>query len=129
MKEYKKYIDDGEGYLKAAVNGQKRPEIFTPEIIYNMLAMAIEKFVMAALLSKKMVADNHTFTDLVDAAAQISPFKDELIKNLKDLEVYQNICPVFDGYNRDPFPAEKIPLMIKVTDEVKLWMDTNLLTA
>ncbi len=124
--QYEEYVKDGEGYLRAAVNGQKRPEIFTPEIIYNILAMAIEKFVMATLISRKMMADNHTFIDLIGAAAQISPFSDELVKALKDLQVYQEICPVFEGYNRDPFPPEKIPYMIDITKKVEEWMNSNM---
>ena len=45
------FMHDGKGFLKTAIGAHaKRKHIFTSEILYNIIAMAIEKFVMAALM-------------------------------------------------------------------------------
>lgn len=119
--KWSEFMTEGDAYLKTATGGAKRPEVFSPEILYNLLAMAIEKHVMAALIFKGTLADNHTFTDLIISAARICPLSESVIETLKDLEVYQNICPVFDGYNRDPFPVEKVAGMIDVANSIQSW--------
>ena len=115
------FMNEGDAYLKTATGGAKRPEVFSPEILYNLLAMAIEQHVMAALIFQGTLADNHTFTDLIISAARVCPLSESVVETLKDLEVYQNICPVFDGYNRDPFPVEKVPGMINVAAQIQAW--------
>jgi hypothetical protein len=119
--KWSEYMTEGDAYLKTATGGTKRPGIFTPEILYNLLAMAIEKHIMAALVFKGTLADNHTFSDLIDSAKAICPLSDSVVTKLLDLEVYQNICPVFDGYNRDPFPVEQVPEMIDVAAQIQQW--------
>ena len=119
--KWSEFMNEGDAYLKTATGGAKRPKIFSPEILYNLLAMAIEKHVMAALIFKGTLADNHTFTDLIISAERVCPLSESVIATLKDLEVYQNICPVFDGYNRDPFPVEKVEGMIDVANSIQSW--------
>jgi hypothetical protein len=50
--KWSEFVQEGDAYLKTARGGQKRPGVFTPEILYNLLAMAIEKHIMAALIFK-----------------------------------------------------------------------------
>ena len=119
--KWQEFMTEGDAYLKTATGGAKRPGIFTPEILYNLLAMAIEKHFMAALVFKGTLADNHTFTDLINSAKDICPLSEAVAEELLALEVYQNICPVFDGYNRDPFPVEKVAGMIDVANLVQTW--------
>lgn len=117
----KTFMDEGDAYLKTARGGQHRPAIFTPEILYNILGLAIEKHVMAALISKGTLADNHTFTDLIDATKQIGEIDETIADQLRKFESYQNICPVFAGYHRAEVSAEVIPEMIETADAVRVW--------
>jgi hypothetical protein len=117
----KQYQEEGDAYLKTARGGQKRPGIFTPEILYNILGLAIEKHVMAALMSKGELADNHTFTDLIDATKQIGEIDKEIADQLRKFESYQNICPVFAGYHRAEVPVDAIPEMIETAEAVRDW--------
>lgn len=119
--KWTEFMNEGDAYLKTGTGGALRPEVFSPEILYNVLAMAIEKHVMAALVFKGTLADNHTFTDLINSAKEVCPLSDSIAMRLLDLEVYQNICPVFDGYNRDPFPVEKVQGMIDVATSIQSW--------
>jgi len=117
----KLFMEEGDAYLKAARGGQKRPGVFTPEILYNLLAMSIEKHIMAALIFKGTLADNHTFTDMIQSAKELCPLDDALIEKLIELERYQEICPVFEGYHRKEFPAGNVPGMVAAAEEVQLW--------
>ena len=66
-KYYEASIEEADQYLKTAVGGLKPEKVFTPEILYNILGMAIEKYCLALLYYKETMPDNHTFHDLVDA--------------------------------------------------------------
>lgn len=60
------FLVEGDAYLKTG-NGAyaKRRTVFTPEIIYNIIAMGIEKLVMATLMKVGELPYNHTMYDLV----------------------------------------------------------------
>jgi hypothetical protein len=126
LTDYAKYWEEAGKYLRIAKGGLDRPKIFTPEILYNLLGLSIEKFFMAAMMRHGDLADNHTFSDLVDSAARIRPVDASLAANLKEAETYQNICPAFDGYMRKDIPREAILKMIDTTEEVKGWADSTI---
>ncbi len=121
--DYKAFMDEGNKYLKTARGGINRPAIFTAEILYNIIGLAIEKHVMGALMAKGKLADNHTFTDLIDAANQVGGIDDSIAAQLRKFESYQNICPVFAGYHRTEPPTEAIPEMIETAEAVQSWAE------
>ena len=124
--DVKFFMEEGDAYMKTARGGQKRPAIFTPEILYNILGLAIEKHIMAALMAKNMLADNHTFTDLIEATKQIGEIDEEIAGKLRKFEGYQNICPVFAGYHRAEIPDGAIPEMIETAEAVRAWARTHI---
>lgn len=126
---YTNYWEDACKYLRVAKGGLNRPKIFTPEILYNLLGLSIEKYFMAAMVRHGDMADNHTFSDLIDSAARIKPVDSSLVERLKEAETYQNICPAFDGYMRKDIPEEAILKMIDVTEDVRDWADSTIKTA
>jgi len=119
--DYIVFMDEGNKYLKTARGGVKRPAVFTTEILYNIIGLAIEKHIMAALMAKGKLADNHTFTDLVDATKQIGEIDAGIADQLRRYDSYQNICPVFAGYHRAEPPTEAIPEMIATAEAVQAW--------
>lgn len=120
---YKSFLEEGNKYLKTARGGVKRPAVFTAEILYNIIGLAIEKHIMAALMANGQLADNHTFTDLIDATKQIGEIDEAIADQLRKFESYQNICPVFAGYHRTEPPDEAIPEMIATAEAVQLWAE------
>lgn len=123
---YMSYWEDACKYLRVAKGGLKRPKVFTTDILYNLLGLSIEKYFMAALVSHGDMADNHTFSDLINSAERIGPVDNSLAKRLKEAETYQNICPAFDGYMRKDIPKEEILKMIDVTEDLKVWADSTI---
>ena len=126
--DFKAYMEEGDKYLKTARGGIKRPAVFTGEILYNIIGLAIEKHVMGALMAKGKLADNHTFTDLIDAADQVGGIDESIAEQLRKFESYQNICPVFAGYHRTEPPMEAMPEMIATAEAVQAWANNLIQT-
>ena len=120
---HKAFMTEGNKYLKTARGGLKRPTVFTAEILYNILGLAIEKHIMGALMANGQLADNHTFTDLIEATKQVGEIDASIADQLRKFESFQNICPVFAGYHRTEPPAEAIPEMIATAEAVQAWAE------
>lgn len=110
---WEEYLHDGDSFLRTALAAyQKGKKAFTPEILYNIVAMAIEKLVMAALMHKGALPYNHTMGDLVAAMDEVFPEAITEIKvGLLDLDRYQEICDV-DTFNIIPPTVEELPKML-----------------
>lgn len=121
--DWKSFMTEGDKYLKTARGGINRPAIFTAEILYNILGLAIEKHVMGALMAKGQLADNHTFTDLIDATKQIGEIDPSIADSLRKFESYQNLCPVFAGYHSAEVSLDVIPEMIDTAGAVQAWAE------
>jgi hypothetical protein len=117
---WQEFLHDGEGFLKTAVAAHaKRKKVFTAEILYNIVAMAIEKFVMAALMRYGTMPYNHTMTDLVAAMEGTFPGEiDAIRERLLKLDKYQEICDL-DGFSITPPPMEEIPAMLETAATLK----------
>ncbi len=113
------FLGEAKKYHKTAVNGwRRRPEIFNADICYNLLGITIEKYFMAYLMGNGDIADNHTFTDLINSYERIKPFPAELTQDLQKLERLQNLCPLADAFSAKGLNVEDIELMIRVTADV-----------
>lgn len=84
---------DGNQFLNTAVAAfEKKKKAFNPESIYNLTAMAIEKFIMAFLMCRGDLADNHTMQDLMYALERHLGKQPELAEKLKYMDSFQEIC-------------------------------------
>lgn len=115
------YWRDGAAYHRTAVGAQKRRKVFNAEIIYNLLAMAIEKYFMAFFEEHHVMPENHTFTDMIRSANKIVPLDLVLVSDLKALEILQDICPVFADTQRRSPTEEQLEKMYIVTDRVSVY--------
>lgn len=86
------FLKEGDAYLKTVLNAGKRPEIFTPEIVFNLLSMAIEKLMMAILTHSGCLPDNHTFDQLGEAFHAVSPLDERDRDMLAELDAHNNLC-------------------------------------
>lgn len=98
------WLREGKQYLKA---GSGKNNKFNNEILYNLLAMSLEKLVMAILGFKMSLPFNHTFTDLMEALEKIVPIEKEFKDTILSLEKKQELCS-FDEYIRTDISNEDI---------------------
>jgi len=90
---WQEYRRDGEQFLGTAVAAwTKGKKAFTPEVLYNLTAMAIEKYIMAFLMRRGDLAENHTMADLANALERHTGPLPELRKQLLFLDSFQEIC-------------------------------------
>lgn len=117
---WEEFLQDGQAYLRTALAAyQKRKAVFTAAILYNVIAMAIEKLVMAALMRHGGMPYNHTIADLVEAMEKQFPGRmADLREDLLELDKYQNICDL-DGFTINPPEMEKIPGMLELADRLR----------
>lgn len=88
------FLQEGGQFLNTAGKGYaNRRQVFTAEILYNLVAMAIEKLIMALLMKSGNLPYNHTMHDLVDSMEEFLPGSlEEYGDKLKALDAYQEIC-------------------------------------
>ncbi len=90
---WKDYLRDGEQFLNTASGAhEKKKKAFSPEVIYNLTCMAIEKLIMAFLMKNGDLAENHTMGDLQRALHKHLGSLGELDADLAFLDTFQEIC-------------------------------------
>jgi hypothetical protein len=72
---------------------------FTPEILYNLSCIAIEKLFMGYFLKVKFMPYNHTLQDLVESMKELRPVPPELEECLMRMNSFQEICSI-ERYSR-----------------------------
>lgn len=125
---WQEYLRDGEQFLKTAVAAyEKGRKSFTPEALYNITAMAIEKFIMAFLMTRGDLAENHTMADLAFALERHTGPIPRLSEDLRFLDAFQNICDLEISHYAQP-SQEEIGRIIDIGKEVKRLLSPFLYT-
>ena len=96
IKGWEEFLQEGNQFLATANNAHaRRKEAFTTAILYNLVAMAIEKLIMALLMKSGKLPYNHTMHDLVEAIDEFLPGElAGLGEELKKLDGFQDICEI-----------------------------------
>lgn len=112
------FLREGDSYLKVVVNAHKRPEIFTAEMRFNLLTMAIEKHVMAILMSAGQLPHNHAFLDLLEALKWVLPISEDVDQQLRSLDKRESMCSL-EMSERDIPDTERLEPIIALGLRVK----------
>lgn len=79
--------------------------------------MAVEKFIMAVLLERRLTPLGHTMTDLCQAAASIMPLTPRLWKTLMYMDNLQQICSI-EHFQITAPSLEDVPAFLEAADAV-----------
>ena len=92
--DWQEYHKEGEQFLHLAENAfEHNNQAFTMDILYNLIAMGIEKVVMSSLMEIGQLPYNHTMRDLADALEKWLPAGiGDLGESIRHLDSYQDIC-------------------------------------
>ena len=112
--DWPRYREEGEQFLRLAERAhEQQKKAFTPTILYNLVAMAIEKLVMAALMRCGRLPDNHTLHDLVAALERWLPDSVRgLAEPLCQLDSFQDICDPYASTMTSPSAGEVESMLI-----------------
>lgn len=121
------YLTDGKAFYKTAFAAHaQQKKAFSTVILYNIIAMAIEKFVMAALMRQGKLPYNHTMKDLVEAMDQAFPgAMSEIREGLLDLDQYQEICDI-DTFTISGPAMEEIPRMLELANRLSVLVEKQI---
>lgn len=113
---------EGLSFRKVAANAWPGKGIFTPEIIYQVSAMALEKFFMAWLTQEQALPENHTLRDLVRAGDKVRPLPLELRKTLLRMDRFMDLCPLVPM--NIPKPDESnVPEFLQTMESTRNWIE------
>ncbi len=114
------FLKEGNQFLATASNGYaRRQQVFTAEILYNLVGLAIEKWIMALLMESGNLPYNHTMHDLVESMEEFLPgHLGDLGKGLRALDGYQEICDI-DSYTITPPTMDEVAKMLELATEVQ----------
>ena len=116
--DWHKYLGEGEKYLDLAQGAAaRRREVFTPNIIYNVTAMAIEKYLMGLLMYHGTLAENHTMRDLLDAVERVAGPQPQFAEDFRYLDSFQDICSL-ENYRCSEPTWEDIPRILACGERV-----------
>ncbi|OGQ98173.1 MAG: hypothetical protein A2505_11295 [Deltaproteobacteria bacterium RIFOXYD12_FULL_55_16] len=121
------FWSDGTAFLKTASSAYaQRKNAFTTVILYNIIAMAMEKFVMTSLMCEGKLPYNHTMKDLVEAMDEAFPGAiSDLREGLLNLDQYQEICDI-DMFKISGPAMEEIPAMLDLASRLRELVEKQL---
>ena len=94
--DFNEFLELGRKYETSGKGKNGADSKLPPQVVYNLFSMALENYCMAILTYHGTLADNHTFTDLMNNLDEIYPLDPELKRRILDLERYQQICSFTD---------------------------------
>jgi len=86
------YFDAGNSYLETAKRGHKRSSVFTGTMIYHILCLSIEKFLMGIFCYHNAIPQNSTLSHMIQEAAAFTDMPVELIEQVKSMDNVLNLC-------------------------------------
>lgn len=115
--DWQEHINAGRKYLKTASNGLKRPSVFNNELIYQLIAMAIEKLLVGVYQYHQQMPVDHTLDGLVDDLANVCHLDKDLGNSVKGLGRFDDMCPLVP-VNRTIPDDMQIKAMLSVGGQV-----------
>lgn len=111
------WLPQGDQYLKAGTPKSGTSK-FGTDILYNLLSMSLESYIMAILDFKQNLPDNHTYTDLINGLERVMPLDKDLKHRILKYESIQSICSV-DKFSIQQPSDEEISDLREAIKEIK----------
>jgi len=112
-------IKGADGYFKTASRAFQKGAIFSDELIFNILTMSIEKYLVGLLMSIGIMPENHVIKFLVQETEQYFKIDESILKDLLAVDDYLYLCSV-DSFTKNTPPREDLVNMISAVGKLKL---------
>jgi len=116
--EWQLYFRQGDQFLALAEKGIHKRQKFSAETLYNVVAMAIEKHLMALFLNKNNLPEGHTMTNLLSYAEKYLTIDDEIFRTMAYMDSLQEICSL-DSFSRKEPTGDELAKMIKIAVRIQ----------
>ena len=95
-RNWKQWLAEGHQYEQAGSKKVGKFSKLSPTVVYNLFSMSLESYCMAILDYHGTLADNHTFTDLMNGLERVTTVEPTLKQRILELEKCQQICSFED---------------------------------
>lgn len=119
------HILDGRKYLQTATKGLQRPEVFNNELIFQLVAMGIEKLIVGVWQYHRQMPADHTLSGLVEGLLGVCPMEAELVSRIKAVESMDDMCALTVSHRLPPGDAQ-IEEALAVGEAVVRFVDGHL---
>lgn len=105
MNNWQEMINEGRKYI-SIVSKSVSSKRFSSSLLYNLSAIALEKYVIGVCMLHNQLPENHTLTDLITAVTQLVPIDKVLQTNILQFEDVQMLCSIDDYQRRELSPPD-----------------------
>jgi len=112
------FLSEARDYHKMIAGGMKRKKVFTNEILYNLMAMSIEKYIMGFLTQRNRLPQCHTLKNMVEELKTLVPVGDDMVQKMYYFDSVQMICSLV-AYNRSAISDGDISDMAVLLDDLR----------
>lgn len=103
---YREFYLDGKSYFASARGKSAKKSVFTIELRFDLLGMAIEKLLMSILLKNGTLPDIHILGEMGKTVHAFSPLPEWVLQNLEAMDKHMHICSLNDYRRTEPTAAE-----------------------
>ncbi len=122
--DWQDHITAGRQYLQTAVKGRCRPAVFNNELIFQLAAMAVEKFIVGLVHYHQQMPADHTLSGLAADLAEVCPLNASLAARIRHIETVDDMCALTVKH-RDPPEDADIQEILAVGQEVERFVDRH----
>lgn len=115
------FYQEGKQYLDIVKGAHQKEQKFTPEIIYNLACMSIEKLFMSYFIKIGKMPYDHTLIDLVESMNEYKKIPTELEEKLLHMNNFQEICSI-EHYERSIPTHKDIETFITALEQTKAFI-------
>lgn len=125
MDEWIEYIQEGRQFLQTARNGQKRKDVFTNELVYNLIGLSLEKMLVGLCMRYGHMPADHTLEGIVSEVDALCPMETSLAEEIRAMDRIQDLCAL-DMKTFCSVSDSQITQMLSLNERVAAFVDQNI---
>jgi len=121
---YKTFLDAGEKYAQTSYSLVQKKKRFSADLVYNIMALSIENYLVGFLQSKGDLPESHTLLDII---LYVKKYHDvgNLEQEIKWMNRFQEVCCI-DFYKRRVPNDEDLDIMLDLNGKVKKLVESGI---
>ena len=112
------YFAAGNSYLQTAIKGHRRSSVFTDSMIYHILCLSIEKFLMGLFCCHNAIPEHHTLSNMIREAASFAEMPEDLMEQIEAMDNVLNLCDP-SAPLKATLTESQLQAMLKVGEKVR----------
>ncbi len=126
LEGYDKMIKGADSYFNSAKSAFIKGSKFNGELVFNILTMSIEKYLVGLLMSKGIMPVNHVIEYLLKETDEYFKIDKIIQKTLATVDDYLYICSMDNFINKIP-SNEELDNLIAAVDKLKIFVHEHCL--